>query len=61
MKNTGNSGLRVGIYYVSFLLRFLQIDKNILYLLAAQKNHFLFEMFVRKPLENKATLPCLQN
>ena len=33
-------GLRVGIYYISFLLRFLQIDNNIPYLLAAQKKSF---------------------
>ena len=41
MKNTGNSG--VGhwyIYYVLFLLRFLQIDNNIPYLLAAQTKSF---------------------
>ena len=54
MKNTENSGLRVGIYCVSCLSRFLQIDDNIPYLLAAQKNHFSFEILVRKPLENKA-------
>ena len=48
-------GSRVGIYYVSFFLKFLQINNNIPYLLAArQKNHFSFEIFVRKPLENKA-------
>ena len=37
MKNTGISGVDVGIYYVSFFLKFLQINNNILYLLAAQK------------------------
>ena len=38
----------------NFFLKFLQINNNIPYLLTAQKNHFSFEIFVRKPLENIA-------
>ena len=41
----------------------LQIDNNIPYLLAAQKNHFSFEIFVRSHLKIKhfELSPCLQN
>ena len=46
-------GSRVGIYYVSFFLKFLQFNNSIPYLLAA-KIHFSFIIFVRKLLENKA-------
>ena len=39
MENTGFLGSRVGIYYVyvSFFLKFSQINNNIAYLLTAQK------------------------
>ena len=56
-------GSRVGIYYVSFFLKFLQIDNNILYLLAAQKKSFFVRNFCAQVTWNKAfwTPPCLQN
>ena len=54
MYNTGNSGVARRIYYLSFFLKFLQINNKIPYLLAAQKKNFSFEIFVRKSLENKA-------
>ena len=54
-------GLRVGIYYVSFLLRFLQIDKNIPCLLAAQKRSFYVWNFCVQATWKQAfwTLPLL--
>ena len=53
MKNTGNSG--VARWYLLYIISSkIFTDNNIPYLLAAQKDHFSFEIFVRKPLENKA-------
>ena len=47
-------GSCVGIYYVSFFLKFLQILKkqHCIFAGSAKTNHFLFEIFVRTPLEN---------
>ena len=56
-------GLRVGIYCVSFLPRFLQIDNNIPYLLAAQKIIFCLKFLCASHLKIKhfELSPCLQN
>ena len=53
MENSEFLGLRVGISWVSFFLKFLQINNNIPYPPAALKNYFLFETFLRKPLKIK--------
>ena len=46
MENTGFLGSRVGIYYVSFFLKFSQINNNIPYLLTAQKIIILYLKFL---------------
>ena len=55
MENTGFLGSRVGISYISFFLKFLQINNTIPYLLAAQKKiTFSLKFLWRELLENQA-------
>ena len=54
MSNAEISGVARRYLIRIIFVKFLQINNHILYLLAAQKNHFWYEIFVSKPLENKA-------
>ena len=55
-------GLCIGIYYISFFLKFLQIKNNIPYLLAAQKKSFFVWNFCTQATWKSGILnsPCLK-
>ena len=57
-------GSRVGIYYVSLFLKFLQINNNIRYLLVVQKQitfRLKFLCASHMKIKYSELLPCLQN